>query len=73
MPSRAALPAPITQVAPQNLCADAGYIGEKARAQIAVRSYVPHVRSRSEEIDEKAKDRDYTITFMDITESNERS
>lgn len=36
-------------MAPQHLCADAGYRGQPAQAQIKERKYVPHVRSRSEE------------------------
>lgn len=48
-----------TEKAPQNLCADAGYAGEPARLQIEERGYIPHVRPRGEEKDEKAKNPDY--------------
>lgn len=34
----------------ENLCADAGYIGEKADAIIRDHGYTPHVRPRGEEI-----------------------
>ena len=34
----------------ENLCADAGYVGEKADAAIRAHGYVPHVRPRGEEI-----------------------
>jgi transposase len=34
---------------PQNLCADAGFSGMPARAQIVERDYHPHVRPRGEE------------------------
>lgn len=50
---------PVTDEKPQNLCADAGYVGEKARQQIEERGYTPHVRPRGEEIDEKAKNPEY--------------
>lgn len=50
---------PLTEDAPQHLCADAGYVSEPARAQMEERGYVPHVRPRREEIDEKAKNPDY--------------
>jgi len=39
----------------QNLCLDAGYVGEPARQEIEARGYVPHVRPRGEEIEEKDK------------------
>lgn len=34
----------------ENLCADAGYVGEKAEAIIRDHGYIPHVRPRGEEI-----------------------
>ena len=37
----------------QNLCLDAGYVGKEEVAQQA--GYVPHIRPRGEEIEEKAK------------------
>lgn len=50
---------PVTEATPQHLCADAGYAGEPARQQIEARDYVPHVRPRGEEIDEKERNPDY--------------
>ena len=44
---------PIELGVAENLCADAGYVGEEARNQIEEAEYVPHVRSRGEEIVEK--------------------
>ena len=41
----------------ENLCADAGYIGEKADAIIRSHGYVPHVRPRGEEIKAKRNKR----------------
>jgi putative transposase len=44
-------PQPRTAKAVQeNLCADAGYVGEKADAIIRNHGYIPHVRPRGEEI-----------------------
>jgi transposase len=43
----------------QNLCLDAGYVGEPARREIEERSYIPHVRPRGEEIAEKDKNPDF--------------
>jgi len=43
----------------QNLCLDAGYVGEPARREIEDRGYVPHVRPRGEEIAEKDKNPDF--------------
>ena len=37
----------------QNLCADKGYAGEPAQKAIKERHYVPHVKQRGEEIQEK--------------------
>jgi putative transposase len=37
----------------ENLCADAGYVGEKAEAIIRGHGYIPHVRPRGEEITAK--------------------
>jgi putative transposase len=34
----------------ENLCADAGYVGDKAEAIIRAHGYIPHVRPRGEEI-----------------------
>ncbi len=38
-----------TQEVSENLCADAGYVGEPAREIIVGHGYVPHVRPRGEE------------------------
>lgn len=38
---------------PSHLCADAGYTGKKARKQIIDHGYIPHIRSRGEEQQEK--------------------
>ncbi len=43
----------------QNLCLDAGYVGETAKSEIENRGYIPHVRPRGEEIEEKAKKPDF--------------
>lgn len=43
---------PDTETVTQNLCLDAGYVGDKARQEIESRGYVPHVRARGEEIRE---------------------
>ena len=37
----------------QNLCADKGYIGESVQQVIISRNYIPHVKQRGEEIQEK--------------------
>ncbi|GHU11274.1 hypothetical protein FACS1894185_4220 [Betaproteobacteria bacterium] len=50
---------PVTEETPQNLCADAGYVGKTAKLQMEERGYTPHVRSRGEEIDAKAKNPTY--------------
>jgi len=42
-----------------NLCADAGYIGEKAEKIMIGKGYIPHVRPRGEEISEKERNPDY--------------
>ena len=43
----------------QNLCLDAGYVGEAARREIEQRGYIPHVRPRGEEIKEKYNNPDF--------------
>lgn len=43
----------------QNLCLDAGYVGETAKSEIEDRGYIPHVRPRGEEIKEKDKNPDF--------------
>ena len=40
---------------PQNLCLDKGYYGEPSLEIVVLRGYIPHIRSRGEEIDNKAK------------------
>lgn len=42
-----------------NLCADAGYTGEKANKIMTGKGYIPHVRPRGEEISEKERNPDY--------------
>lgn len=42
-----------------NLCLDAGYVGETAQREIEERGYIPHVRPRGEEIEEKDKNPDF--------------
>jgi len=37
----------------QHLCADKGYTGEPAQQAIKKRNYIPHVKQRGEEIQEK--------------------
>lgn len=37
----------------QHLCADRGYAGEPAQKAIKDRNYIPHVKQRGEEIQEK--------------------
>jgi putative transposase len=44
---------PKSKAVPENLCADAGYVGEKADAIIRAHGYLPHVRPRGEDL--KAK------------------
>ena len=43
----------------ENLCADAGYVGEKHRQTMIDHGYIPHVRPRGEEIEEKEKNPEY--------------
>ena len=43
----------------QNLCLDAGYVGEIAKGEVEDRGYIPHVRPRGEEIKEKDKNPDF--------------
>jgi len=43
----------------QHLCADKGYSGEPARQAITARDYIPHVKQRGEEIQEKKTNPDY--------------
>jgi len=50
---------PSEDAAKQNLCLDAGYVGETAQREIEERGYIPHVRSRGEEIEEKDKNPDF--------------
>ncbi len=44
---------------PENLCADAAYDSAVARQQMEAQGYVPHIRSRGEEKEAKAKDPSY--------------
>ena len=43
----------------QNLCADKGYAGNPAQQAIKDRNYVPHVKQRGEEIQEKKPNPDF--------------
>jgi transposase len=43
----------------QNLCLDAGYVGEPAKREVEERGYVPHVRPRGEEIADKDKNPEF--------------
>jgi IS5 family transposase len=43
----------------ENLCADAGYDSKKAREEMVAHGYVPHIRSRGEEMASKAKNPEY--------------
>ena len=43
----------------QNLCLDAGYVGETAKREVEKKGYVPHIRPRGEEIEEKEKNPDF--------------
>jgi putative transposase len=43
----------------QNLCADKGYAGDPAQQTIKDRNYVPHVKQRGEEIQEKKTNPDF--------------
>jgi transposase len=43
----------------QHLCADKGYSGEPALQAITDRDYIPHVKQRGEEIQEKKVNPDY--------------
>jgi putative transposase len=49
---RLVLQPPNTKEQP-HLCADAGYTGKKARQQVIDRGYIPHIRSRGDEQQEK--------------------
>ena len=40
----------------QHLCADAGYTGALARGIIEAHGYIPHVKGRGQEVDEKRQD-----------------
>lgn len=43
----------------ENLRADAGYTGDEARSCIEQAGYIPHVRPRDEEIDEKKRNPEF--------------
>lgn len=45
--------APDKEKVTQHLCADKGYSGEPARLAMVARGYIPHVKQRGEEIQEK--------------------
>ena len=44
----------------QNLCADKGYSGESVQQVIISRNYIPHVKQRGEEIQEKKVNPSYS-------------
>jgi hypothetical protein len=46
---------PVTEEAPQNLCADTACTGKTAKHRIQERDYISHVRARGEEIEAKAR------------------
>ena len=43
----------------QHLCADKGYSGEPAHQAIILKNYIPHVKQRGEEIQEKKTNPSY--------------
>lgn len=43
----------------QHLCADKGYAGEPAQKAIKDRNYIPHIKQRGEEIQEKKDNPQY--------------
>jgi putative transposase len=43
----------VTAEAPQHLCADKGYTGERAHQAVVRRGYTPHVKTRGQEREEK--------------------
>ncbi len=43
----------------ENLCADAGYVGERAQQVMEAHDYVPHVRPRGEDVPDADKNPDY--------------
>lgn len=49
---------PVSRARPQHLCGDKGYDARDCRAQARARGYTPHIRSRGEERDAKAKNPD---------------
>jgi transposase len=52
---------PVTEEAPQNLCADAACTGKTAKHRIQERDYIPHVRARGEEIEAKARNPNHKV------------
>ena len=53
----------------QHLCADAGYSGQPAKAQIEERHYIPHVRSRGEERQAKQEGKQARRWVVEVTHS----
>lgn len=51
----------------QHLCADAGYAGKRAAAIMAERGYIPHVRSRGQEIVEKQDGKQARRWVVEVT------
>ena len=50
---------PVTDEAPQHLCADKGYKGRKARRIMLERNYTPHVKQIGEEVATKIENPEY--------------
>lgn len=50
---------PVTDEAPQHLCADKGYKGRKARRIMLERNYTPHVKQIGEEVAAKIENPEY--------------
>jgi putative transposase len=51
---------PVDKKAPQShLCGDKGYAGQPAQESISGRNYIPHVRQRGEEIENKKRNPRY--------------
>jgi transposase len=48
---------PADEATTENLCLDAGYVGKAI--EVAARGYVPHIRSRGEEIAESERNPDF--------------
>ena len=49
----------------QHLCADKAYAGQPAQESMEKRGYIPHVRQRGEEMEEKKKKETHAIVLAD--------